>query len=121
MVHLQGLQNLHAASSAEQAAILAANEASIAAAAANSNPEVAHKRPRLDLGHASVVPTAGSSGASGASIGQPLRIDTREAVKVRRYLLKVFFSSRKILETLSRSYFFILEALPRAREQPAAK
>ena len=97
-----GLSGLHAAGGSAAAAIHAANAAaaiaasSAAAAAATNVPEVgAHKRPRLvDLGgHSSSVsgPAPGSSGSNPAtgSISQPLRIDTREAVKVGRCINKV--------------------------------
>ena len=76
----QGLQNFHATSLANNPAAVAMNAANAAAAIAAA--EVAHKRPRLDLSHPP-GPVAGSSAAASNSISQPLRIDTRETVKVR--------------------------------------
>ena len=77
-----GLQNFHATSLANNPAAVAMNAANAAAAIAAA--EVAHKRPRLDLSHPP-GPVAGSStgGPASNSISQPLRIDTRETVKVR--------------------------------------
>jgi len=75
-----GLQNFHQTSSmVSNAAISAASQAAAIAAA-----EVAHKRPRLDLSHPPGPVAGSSSTAQSNSISQPLRIDTRETVKVRK-------------------------------------
>lgn len=69
---------------AQQIQAMAAVNAAAAIASANNNPEVAHKRPRLEMTHLAAPALPVSSATPAAAISQPLRIDTREAVKVRK-------------------------------------
>lgn len=76
---------LREVAAAQQIQAMAAVNAAAAIASANNNPEVAHKRPRLEMTHlAAPAPAISSASSAASTISQPLRIDTREAVKVRK-------------------------------------